>query len=450
MPTTVPRVTREQRTVAALGLAVGLVLADSSVVILALPDILDRFNVAIGSVAWVLTLFNLVMAIAAVPAAMLSRRVAPGRVCSAGLVVFAAASLGCALSPSFAWLLTFRGIQAIGGAAAVCAALELLSTVMRYESRAVAVWAAAGAVGAAAGPAIGGALTQAISWEAIFFVQVPLALIALAFVPRNITAAHADPLGRPAIGANLSLALLSAALTAALFLIVLLLINGWGHSPLEAAAIVTVMPLSAAGAYFLTPPGIRPRMRAISGAILIAGGLGALALLPAAEWAWLIPPQIAIGAGLALSLGALTEDALGGRSPLAIHGGWTLASRHAGVCLGLLILTPIFTGDLTTQQTRAELAGTRLILDSPLNLSQKLALGTAIVDQITSGSVTRPPDIGPAFDKIGDVPGKASLESAIQDQIDRAVTHAFSRSFLVAALLALAAAIPLLRGRVEL
>src|SRR6478735_1587457 len=78
---TVPAVTREQRTAAALGLAVGLVLADSSVVILALPDILDQFNVSIDSVAWVLTLFNLVMAIAAVPAAMLSRRVAPGRVC---------------------------------------------------------------------------------------------------------------------------------------------------------------------------------------------------------------------------------------------------------------------------------------------------------------------------------------------------------------------------------
>ena len=442
--------TREQRTVAALGLAVGLVLADSSVVILALPDILDRFNVAIDSVAWVLTLFNLVMAIAAVPAAMLSRRIAPGRVCSAGLLLFAGASLGCALSPSFTWLLTFRGLQAIGGAAAVCAALELLSTVMRYESRAVAVWAAAGIVGAAAGPAIGGALTQLISWEAIFFVQVPLALIALVFVPRDVPASHAGSPGRPAIGPNLSLALLSAALTAALFLIVLLLINGWGHTPLAAATIVTVMPLAAAGGYLVIPHGIPPRMRAISGAILVAGGLGALALIPAAGWAWLIPPQIAIGIGLALALGALTEDALHGRSPLAIHGGWTLASRHAGVCLGLLILTPLFTSDLTDQQNKAELAGTRLILDSPLDLSKKLALGTALVDQITSGSVTRPPDIGPAFDKIGDVPGKAQLESAIQDQIDRAVTHAFSRSFAVAALLALAAAIPLLRGRPEL
>jgi MFS family permease len=312
------------------------------------------------------------------------------------------------------------------------------------------VWAAAGIVGAAAGPAIGGALTQLISWEAIFFVQVPLALAALLFVPRNVPASHTDPLGRPAIRPNLSLGLLSAALTAALFLIVLLLINGWGHTPLAAAAIVTVMPVSAAAGYFVIPGRIPPRMRAISGAILIGGGLGALALLPAAEWAWLIPPQIAIGVGLALALGALTEDALHGRSPLAIHGGWTLASRHAGVCLGLLILTPLFTSDLTDQQNKAELAGTRLILDSPLDLSKKLALGTALVDQITSGSVTRPPDIGPAFDKIGDVPGKAALESAIQDQIDRAVTHAFSRSFVVAALLALAAAIPLVRGRAEL
>jgi MFS family permease len=443
-------VTRDRRTVAALGLAVGLVLADSSVVILALPAILDRFNVAIDSVSWVLTLFNLVMAVVAIPAAMLSRRLPPGAVCSVGLLVFAGASLGCALAPGFDWLLVFRGLQAVGGAAAVCAALELLSSLAQWESRAVAVWAAAGAIGAAAGPAIGGALTEAISWEAIFFLQVPLALGALVFVPRNVAPARRDPAGRPAVAANVSLALLSAALTAALFLVVLLLINGWGHSPLAAAAIVTVMPVAALAGYVGLPARIPARMRGICGAVLVAGGLGALALLPAADWGWLVLPQIAIGVGLAFSLGALTEDALHGRSPLAIHGGWTLASRHAGVCIGLLILTPLFTGDLTDQQNAAELAGTRIILDSPLDLGKKLDLGTALVDQITSGSVTRPPDIRPAFRKIGPAPGAARLESQIQDQIDRAVTHAFTRSFLVAALLGLAAALPLVRGRPEL
>ena len=169
----------------ALGLAVGLVLADSSVVILALPEILDQFDVAIDDVAWVLTLFNLVLALAAVPAAYLARRRAPALVCRAGLVVFAAASLGCALAPSFEVLLISRGVQAVGGAAAVCAALELLPAQLSSERRAAAVWAAAGALGAAAGPAIGGFLTQAISWEAIFYVQVPLALAAAVLLPRR-------------------------------------------------------------------------------------------------------------------------------------------------------------------------------------------------------------------------------------------------------------------------
>ena len=441
----------ERRTVVALGLVVGLVLADSSVVILALPDILDHFNVSIDHVAWVLTLFNLVLAVVAVPASYLSRRFAPGVVCSGGLLLFAAASLGCALAPDFTWLLVFRAGQAVGGAAAVCAALELLSTVAGSEKRAVGVWAAAGGLGAAAGPAVGGVLTDAISWQAIFFVQVPLALAALVLIPRRSPKPATLPVGRPALAANVSLALLSAALTAALFLVVLLLINGWGHTPLAAAAVVTVMPLAAFATYRLLPANApSARIRAICGAILIAGGLAALALLPAAAWGWLVLPQVAIGVGFALSLGALTQDALAGRSPLAIHGGWTLAARHAGVCLGLLILTPIFTGDLVDQQNAAELAGTRLILDSSLSLSQKVSLGSAIVAQVSSASVTRPPNLHPAFQQAGDSPEVHRLEASIQDQIERAVTHAFSNSFLVASLLALLAALPLIRGKVEL
>jgi len=436
-------VNRDRLTVAALGLVVGMVLADSSVVILALPDILDRFNVAISDVAWVLTLFNLVLAVAAVPAAYLSRRRAPGMVCTAGLVVFALASLGCALAPDFAWLLGGRALQAVGGAAAVCAALELLSERMHPSHRAVAAWAAAGGIGAAAGPAIGGALTEAISWEAIFFVQVPLALAALVFVPRSGPAPAPRPAGRPAVRANLALALLSAALTAALFLVVLLLINGWGHSPFQAALIVSVMPAAAMVAYRVVPRGQQSLYRASAGAILIAGGLAALALLPAADWAWLVAPQIAIGAGFALSLGALTEDAVAGREPLAIHGGWTIGARHAGVCLGLLVLTPIFTGALVDQQKAAEMSGTRIILDSNLSLTEKLNLGQALYDQITGGPITRPPDLHPAFASVGDKAEAQRLETQIQDQVDRAVTHAFSSSFLVAALMALAALLPL-------
>ena len=116
--------------------------------------------------------------------------------------------------------------------------------------------------------------------------------------------------------------------------------------------------------------------------------------------------------------------------------------------IGLLLLTPIFTGDLTDQQHAAELAGTRIILDSKLDLSDKLDLGNALVEQIHSGPITRPPDLHPAFEKVGPSAEARRLEAAIQDQVDRAVTYAFSASFLVAALLAVAAAMPLAWARV--
>ncbi len=443
--------TRNRLSVAALGVAVGLVLSDSSIVILALPSILDRFQVPIDHVAWVLTLFNLVLAVVALPAAHLARRWPARAVCTVGLIVFASASLACALSPSFAWLLAARGLQAAGGAFAVCSALELLAATLQSQRVATSVWAAAGGLGAAAGPAVGGALTDVISWKAIFVVQVPLALAALVLLPRSARMSVEDsaPAGRPAIAANLALALLSAALTAALFLVVLLLINGWGHSPLAAAAVVSVMPLAALASYRLVPDAGSPQLRGAAGAVLVAGGLAALALLPGASWVWLVAPQVAIGVGLALAIAALTEHALAGRSPLAIHGGWTIASRHAGVCLGLLLLTPIFTGDLADQQNAAELAGTRIILASKLSLSQKLELGTALVGQLRSGAITRPPDLRPAFRPLPPSPELRRLQAAIQDQVDRAVTHAFANSFLVAALLALAASLPLLSRRVR-
>src|SRR5215813_12832747 len=109
-----------------LGLAIAMALADSSVVTLALPDILRQYDVGVTTVAWVLTAYNLVLAATAVPAAYLARR-RPALVCAAGLLVFAGASLLCGLASSFALLLVGRCIQAAGGAAVVSAALDLLS-----------------------------------------------------------------------------------------------------------------------------------------------------------------------------------------------------------------------------------------------------------------------------------------------------------------------------------
>jgi MFS family permease len=141
--------------VALFAMSVGIVLADSSIVTIALPEILAQYDVEIGTLAWVLTSFNLALALAALPAALVARR-RPVPVFALGVVVFAAASLVCALSPWFGGLVAGRAVQGVAGAAIVCAALDLLKQAARETASAVRVWTLAGIVGAALGPAAGG------------------------------------------------------------------------------------------------------------------------------------------------------------------------------------------------------------------------------------------------------------------------------------------------------
>jgi hypothetical protein len=185
--------------------------------------------------------------------------------------------------------------------------------------------------------------------------------------------------------------------------------------------------------------------------VLIGGGLAALGLLPAAGWPWTLPPQILIGVGLAVTLAALTARALAGRAPQAVHGGWTIASRHAGVVLGLLILTPVFSADLDQAQQRATQAGAEVVLESPLPIQLKLELGGALERRLSDR--TQVPDLRPAFHEVTTSPEQRPalrrLESDLVDQVDRAATHAFSRAFLIAAALGFAALLPVAGRRRE-
>jgi MFS family permease len=438
----------------ALGLAVGLVLADSSIVVLALPEIYRSLDVSVNAVVWVLIAFNLVLALFAVPAAFTARRLGPARATVGGLAVFGAASLVCGIAPNLAVLIGARCIQAVGGAAAVCGALELLPAELESERRAARVWAVAGALGAALGPAVGGLLTELVSWESIFLVQVPLTAAAIAVLlpaaaaERSQTAIRTElrrP-GNPHLAANVALGLVAAALVAALFLIVLLLIEGWRLSPIAAAGAVSVMPLAALLSAPLARTVPSPAARAGAGAILICGGLTGLALLPKALVLATIPSQVLIGIGLALTLSALTEAALEGRSPQAIHGGWTIAARHAGVVIGLLVLTPVFTSDLVEQRSAAEQAGTAALLDAHLPPLLKIEIATRLSDRLRVER-GRVPVIDPAFEPppgdAEDRPAVEHLQDELQDQLDRAATHAFSNSFLIAAAFALAALLPI-------
>ncbi|MEY9854748.1 MFS family permease [Catenulispora sp. GAS73] len=441
---------------ALLAVTVGCVLADSAVVTLALPEILQRLHTTVGQVAWVLIAFNLVLAVVARPAAWFFKKQDPAVWCAAGIAVFAGASALCAVAGSMGVLIAARSVQAIGGAFAVVGSLQLLVDELS-ERRGTAWWIAAGVFGTAVGPVAGGLLTDAFSWRSIFIVQVPIAVLAvpaaLARRRRNgQSPATDDTETHPVrIRPNIALALLSAALTAALFLFVLLLVDGWRRSPAVAAVTVSVIPLAA----LFARPLIRmlragPMAQTMSGCLLIAGGLAGLALLPSAGLAWTIAPQALVGLGLGLTLDPLTLQAMDGRTPHSLHGGWTIAARHAGVVLGLAILTPVFVADLRSAQPPAEEAITALVLNAPLAPQDKITIARGLADQLkVEGG--RVPDLDPAFQKLDvppvEKPAAAQLERDLNAQVERAATHAFRNAFLIGAGLALAAMLSLIQFR---
>ena len=426
-----------------LAVTVALVLADSAVVTLALPDILVHLDATVTEVAWVLISFNLVLGLVAVPAAALYGRSAPRIFTAFGIAVFAGASAWCAVAGSIDVLIAARCVQAVGGALALVGCLELL-VAERDDRRGVAAWVTAGVIGTATGPVLGGLLTEAISWQAIFVVQVPFAVLAVpAALAVRWVAAEPPDRHRPAIRPNLTLALLSAALTAALFLLVLLLVQGWGRSPAVAAVTVSVVPLAAlAAAPLARALRATHEVEVAVGCFLVAGGLMALAIPPSAHLAWTVAPQALVGLGLGLTLDRLTSQAMELRLPRVRHAGWTISARHLGVVVGLAILTPVFTADLMDAQVPAQEAITSVVLDAPLPTEDKIALAQALGAELDA-ETDQVPDLHDAFASVEVAPEDQAaldqLESDLDEQVERAATWAFRDSFLIGAALALLA-----------
>ena len=233
---------------AVVAVAAGLALADASIVTLALPEILRELDTTIEGVAAVIGLYTLVIAAALLPLERAASRTSVRAVGASGFVLLAVASAVCAAADSMPVLLVARAAQALGGAAGLATAFELLGG---GRGRGRDLWLGAAVFATAVGPAIGGALTQAFSWRAIFVFQVPIALagaVAVVTGPARAPAVAAERLDespRFALRPALALGLVSAALSAVLFLLVLLLVAGWNVSPLGAAAAVTVLPIAA-------------------------------------------------------------------------------------------------------------------------------------------------------------------------------------------------------------
>lgn len=220
-----------------------LVMLDTTIVNIALPQIGTGLSVSPGGLAWVVDAYTLVFAALLLPAGSACDRYGARRVYLTGVAVFALASIGCALAPNAGLLIAARALQGVGAAAVVPATLALLAELFTdpaARATAVGMWGAAGGVAAAVGPLLGGVLLDGIGWRAVFWVNVPVVAV-ITFGALRVLPARAGRPGRlDAVGQTLAILALAA--------VTFVIIDIGDHGPtIRAIAGFTLAALASAG-----------------------------------------------------------------------------------------------------------------------------------------------------------------------------------------------------------
>ena len=192
-------------TLVACILASSLSFVDGSVLNIALPAIRNGYGAAPQEVQWVVNAYLLPLSALLLLGGALGDHFGRRRLLIVGTSIFAVTSLVCALSPSITVLFIARGAQGIGAALLLPNSLALLNAAFQGErrGRAVGIWAAAGAAAAAIAPLIGGWLVGTAGWPAIFYINLPLALGAIALALMFVSESSERGAGRTDYGGAL-------------------------------------------------------------------------------------------------------------------------------------------------------------------------------------------------------------------------------------------------------
>ena len=425
-------------------MSVAVAFADSSIVVLALPELFIELQTTIPGISWVVTAYNLAVVVAAFAFLPFVRRVRPAWVALAGLGIFLAASIACALSNSLEALVAGRVVQGIGAALLLGASLPLLVVLSGDRRRAITIWVMAGTLGTAVGPALGGILTELFDWRAIFAVQAPLAAVAIVAALSASARALPPPAepGRMPLGSALALIFTYAALVGALFLAVLLIVTVWDYGPLAGAGIVSALPVAALCARPLSAR-LSGLADVVGGSALLAAGLAALALLPASDPAYAVPALALAGVGLGLALPPLTRASLAREGELARSATSSVGVRHLGLVIGLIAIAPLLASELDEAEETATLNATAVILDAPLPLTDKIPITLDLYREFQRVPDGEIPDLARPFDENGaaDDPDVAAARDDLLGSVQAVLTRAFRSSFVLSALFAVLAGI---------
>jgi EmrB/QacA subfamily drug resistance transporter len=244
-------------TLAAMCFALFMIMLDNTVVNVALPSIQDDLGVSLSGLEWTVNIYTLTFAVLLVTGGRLGDILGRRKMFLFGVVVFALSSAAIGLAPGEGWLVAGRALQGAGAAFMMPATLSIITVTFPAEERgkAIGTWAGVSALALAIGPVVGGALAEYVSWRAIFFLNLPVAIGAVAVTlfaaheSRDESREHA--IDWPGIGA------LSIGLSA----LVLALVEGnswgWGSGRIVALLAVAVAGL---GIFALIEPRVREPM----------------------------------------------------------------------------------------------------------------------------------------------------------------------------------------------
>jgi EmrB/QacA subfamily drug resistance transporter len=187
---------------AVVGIPVFMVTLDNLVVTTALPVIKQDLGASLTDLQWFVNAYTLSFAALLLTASAIGDRLGRRRIFLAGLALFTVASAACALATEPWMLIGARAIQGVGAAAVMPLSLTLLSAAVPAGKRsaAIGIWGGISGLGVAVGPVVGGAVVDGLNWQWIFWLNVPIGVLALPFVARVLTESYGgsrrfDPVG---------------------------------------------------------------------------------------------------------------------------------------------------------------------------------------------------------------------------------------------------------------
>ncbi len=234
-------------TLGAMCFALFMIMLDNTVVNVALPSIQRDLHASLSSLEWTVNAYTLTFAVLLVTGGRLGDIFGRRRMFLFGVVVFGLSSVAIGLAPSDATLIAFRAVQGIGAAFMMPATLSIITQAFPPNQRGMAIgtWAGVSALALAIGPVLGGLLTEQVSWRAIFFLNPPIAIGAVAVTLFATRESRDEGVARKVDFPGI------AAITVGLTAIVLALVEGnrwhWGSPRIVALLVLAALGLAAFG-----------------------------------------------------------------------------------------------------------------------------------------------------------------------------------------------------------